>query len=93
VKQIKIRTNVSALTSHRNLNKNNRAFQKDLEKLASGYKINRAGDDASGLAITEKMKAQITALGVASKNCEDGISLIQTADGYLEEVHNMMQNA
>jgi flagellin len=63
---------------------------KSLEKLASGYKINRAGDDASGLAISEKMKAQIKALGTASANADDGISLIQTAEGYMGEIHDMM---
>lgn len=88
---MRIGTNISAINSCRNLGKNNNAIQKDVEKLASGFKINRARDDASGLAITEKMRAQITALDVASRNCEDGISLVQTADGYLEEVHNMMQ--
>ncbi|MBQ3566534.1 MAG: flagellin [Oscillospiraceae bacterium] len=85
-----VRTNVNALRSGRNLNKNNKTNAKSLEKLASGYKINRAGDDASGLAISEKMKAQIKALGTASNNCEDGISLVQTAEGYLAEVHNML---
>ncbi len=88
---MRIGTNISAINSCRNLGNNNNAIQKDVEKLASGFKINRARDDASGLAITEKMRAQITALDVASRNCEDGISLVQTADGYLEEVHNMMQ--
>jgi flagellin len=81
---------VNALDAHRNLNKNNKANAKSLEKLSSGYKINRAGDDASGLAISEKMKAQIKALGTASANADDGISLIQTAEGYLGEIHDMM---
>jgi len=85
-----VRTNVNALNAHRNLNKNNKANAKSLEKLSSGYKINRAGDDASGLAISEKMKAQIKALGTASANAEDGISLIQTAEGYMSEIHDMM---
>lgn len=85
-----VRTNVNALDAHRNLNKNNKANAKSLEKLSSGYKINRAGDDASGLAISEKMKAQIKALGTASANAEDGISLIQTAEGYMGEIHDMM---
>jgi flagellin len=85
-----VRTNVNALNAHRNLNKNNKANQKSLEKLSSGFKINRAGDDASGLAISEKMKAQIKALGTASANAEDGISLIQTAEGYMGEIHDMM---
>ncbi|MBE6845622.1 MAG: flagellin [Ruminococcus sp.] len=85
-----VRTNTAAINSSRNLNKNNKTSAKSLEKLASGYKINRAGDDASGLAISEKMKAQIKALGTASANCEDGISLVQTAEGYLAEIHNML---
>jgi flagellin len=85
-----VRTNVAALNANRNLNKNNSAVGKSLEKLSSGFKINRAGDDASGLAISEKMKAQIKALDTASANCEDGISLIQTAEGYLGEVHDML---
>jgi flagellin len=85
-----VRTNVNALDAHRNLNKNNKANSKSLEKLSSGFKINRAGDDASGLAISEKMKAQIKALGTASANAEDGISLIQTAEGYMGEIHDMM---
>jgi len=85
-----VRTNVNALNAHRNLNKNNKANQKSLEKLSSGFKINRAGDDASGLAISEKMKAQIKALGTASANAEDGISLIQTAEGYMGEIHDML---
>jgi flagellin len=85
-----VRTNVNALNAHRNLNKNNKANQKSLEKLSSGYKINRAGDDASGLAISEKMKAQIKALGTASANAEDGISLIQTAEGSMGEIHDML---
>ena len=85
-----VRTNVNALNAHRNLNKNNKANAKSLEKLSSGYKINRAGDDASGLAISEKMKAQIKALGTASANAEDGISFIQTAEGYMGEIHDML---
>jgi flagellin len=71
-----VRTNIAAMNANRNLNKNNNAVGKSLEKLSSGFKINRAGDDASGLAISEKMKAQIKALDTASANCEDGISLI-----------------
>lgn len=85
-----VRTNINAINANRNLGKNNKTNSKSLEKLASGYKINRAGDDASGLAISEKMKAQIKALGTASDNCEDGISLVQTAEGYMTEVHDML---
>lgn len=85
-----VRTNIGAINANRNLTKNNKTNSRSLEKLASGFKINRAGDDASGLAISEKMKAQIKALGTASDNCEDGISLIQTAEGYMTEVHDML---
>ncbi len=72
------------------MKRNQKSNSDNLEKLASGYQINRAGDDASGLAISEKMKAQITALGTAQNNVEDGVSLIQTAEGYMEEIHNML---
>ncbi|MGN1482115.1 flagellin N-terminal helical domain-containing protein [Porcipelethomonas sp.] len=85
-----VRTNINAINANRNLGKNNKTNSKSLEKLASGYRINRAGDDASGLAISEKMKAQIKALGTASDNCEDGISLVQTAEGYMTEIHDML---
>lgn len=85
-----VRTNINALNANRNLGKNNKTNARSLEKLASGFRINRAGDDASGLAISEKMKAQIKALGTASDNCEDGISLVQTAEGYMTEVHDML---
>ena len=71
-------------------NANNSAVSKNLEKLSSGYKINRAGDDAAGLAISEKMRAQITGLETASKNAEDAVSLVQTAEGALTEVHSML---
>lgn len=85
-----VRTNIMATNSNNNLTKNNSALSKSLEKLSSGFRINRAADDASGLAISEKMKAQIKALDTASANCEDGISLIQTAEGYMTEIHDML---
>ncbi|MGN0605713.1 MAG: flagellin [Oscillospiraceae bacterium] len=85
-----VRSNIAAMNANRNLNKNNNGVSKSLEKLSSGFKINRAGDDASGLAISEKMKAQIKALDTASANAEDGISLIQTAEGYLGEIHDQL---
>ncbi|HIW83895.1 MAG TPA: flagellin, partial [Candidatus Dorea gallistercoris] len=75
---------------YRNLTNNNSAVSKNLEKLSSGYRINRAGDDAAGLAISEKMRAQITGLETAQKNANDGISLVQTAEGALTEVHSML---
>ena len=82
--------NITALNAHRNLYNNNSSVGKNLEKLSSGYKINRAGDDAAGLAISEKMRAQITGLDMAKKNAEDGVSLVQTAEGALTEVHSML---
>ncbi len=87
---MRIQHNIAALSSHRNLTNNNSSVTKNLEKLSSGYKINRAGDDAAGLAISEKMRAQITGLETAQKNAEDGVSLVQTAEGALTEVHSML---
>lgn len=88
---VRIQHNISALNTHRNLGFNNTQANKALEKLSSGYKINRAGDDAAGLAISEKMRGQIRGLNMAQKNAQDGISLIQTAEGALNEVHAMLQ--
>lgn len=85
-----VRTNVMATNAFRQLGMNNSAVSKSLEKLASGYRINRAGDDAAGLAISERMKAQIKGLDAASNNSQDGISLVQTAEGALNEVHDML---
>jgi flagellin len=85
-----IQHNIMALNAHRQLSANNTSLQKNIEKLSSGFKINRAGDDASGLAISEKMRAQIKGLEVAQNNAQDGISLIQTAEGALTEVHSML---
>lgn len=85
-----IQHNISALNSHRQLGNNNNSVSKNLEKLSSGFRINRAGDDAAGLAISEKMRAQIRGLETASKNAKDGISLVQTAEGALTEVHSML---
>jgi len=87
---MRVQHNIAAMNSYRNYNNNTRAINKNLEKLSSGYKINRAGDDAAGLAISEKMRAQITGLEVAQKNAKDGISLVQTAEGALTEVHSML---
>ena len=87
---MRIQHNITALNSHRNLSNNNSSLTKNLEKLSSGYRINRAGDDAAGLAISEKMRAQITGLQTAQKNSEDGVSLVQTAEGALTEVHSML---
>ena len=87
---MRIQHNIAALNSYRNLTGNNSAVSKNLEKLSSGYRINRAGDDAAGLAISEKMRAQITGLNTAQKNAQDGVSLVQTAEGALTEVHSML---
>ena len=88
---MRINTNIAALNSHRMLERSSMASARNLEKLSSGTKINRASDDAAGLAISEKMNAQIRGLKMASRNSLDGISLIQTAEGALNEVHAMLQ--
>jgi flagellin len=88
---MRINHNIAALNTHRQLNFNNTNVGKNLEKLSSGYKINRAGDDAAGLAISEKMRGQIRGLDMAQKNAQDGISLIQTAEGALHETHSILQ--
>ena len=87
---MRIQHNIPAMNAYRNYNTNTKALQGNLQKLSSGYKINKAGDDAAGLAISEKMRAQITGLEVAQKNAKDGISLVQTAEGALTEVHTML---
>ncbi|MBE6033243.1 MAG: flagellin [Clostridiales bacterium] len=87
---MRIQHNIAAQNSYRQLGGNNNALGKNLEKLSSGYKINRAGDDAAGLAISEKMRSQITGLKKAQDNANDGISLVQTAEGALTEVHSML---
>ena len=88
--EMRIQHNIMAMNAYRNYTNNTSALSKNLEKLSSGYKINRAGDDAAGLAISEKMRAQITGLETAQKNAKDGISLVQTAEGALTEVHDML---
>ena len=87
---MRIQHNIMAMSAYRNYTNNVSAMKKNLEKLSSGYKINRAGDDAAGLAISEKMRAQITGLETAQKNAKDGITLVQTAEGALTEVHDML---
>ncbi len=86
-----INTNMAALNTYNQLNLNNTAMNKSLQKLSSGYRINSASDDAAGLAISEKMKAQIRGLNQASSNAQDGISLSQTAEGALEETTSILQ--
>ena len=88
---MRIQHNISSLNAQRNLTINNNALNKNIEKLASGYRINRAGDDAAGLAISEKMRGQIRGLNQATTNANDGISLIQTAEGALEQTHSILQ--
>ena len=86
-----IQHNIAAINSYRNLGINQSGLNKNLEKLSSGYKINRAGDDAAGLAISEAMRAQINGLNQAVSNANDSIGLIQTAEGALTETHSMLQ--
>ncbi len=88
---MRINNNIPALNTHRMLNINTNGLEKALEKLSSGKRINKAADDAAGLAISQKMEAQIRGLRQASRNALDGISLIQTAEGALNEVHAMLQ--
>ncbi|HET7629640.1 MAG TPA: flagellin [Bacillales bacterium] len=88
---MRINHNIAALNTYNQLVKNNSAVQKSLEKLSSGYRINRAADDAAGLAISEKMRSQIRGLEQATRNSQDGISLIQTAEGALNETHSILQ--
>ncbi|MFE5472106.1 flagellin Hag [Bacillus safensis] len=88
---MRINHNIAALNTLNRLSANNGASQKNMEKLSSGLKINRAGDDAAGLAISEKMRGQIRGLEMATKNAQDGISLIQIAEGALTETHSILQ--
>ena len=87
---MRIQHNIMAMNACRNYNNNTSALSKNLEKLSSGYKINRAGDDAAGLAISEKMRAQITGLEAAQKNVKDGISLVKTGEGAMQEIQDML---
>src|SRR4051794_4452867 len=88
---LRIQNNVEAFNTHRQLTTTSTAAAKSMEKLSSGYRINRAADDAAGLAISEKMRGQIGGLAQAQRNAQDGISLVQTAEGALTEVHSMLQ--
>jgi flagellin len=88
---MRINHNIAALNTYRQLSVNNNSSQKAIEKLSSGLRINRAGDDAAGLAISEKMRSQIRGLEMASRNAQDGISLIQTAEGALNETQAILQ--
>jgi flagellin len=88
---LRIQNNVEAFNTHRQLTTTSTQAAKSMEKLSSGYRINRAADDAAGLAISEKMRGQIGGLAQAQRNAQDGISLVQTAEGALTEVHSMLQ--
>jgi flagellin len=88
---MQINTNIAALNAHRNLSNTQNDLSKSLEKLSSGLRINRAADDAAGLAISEGLRSQVNGLAVAARNAQDGISVIQTAEGALTEVHSIMQ--
>ena len=87
---MRIQHNIMAMNANRNLTFNNTQLGKNLEKLSSGYRINRAGDDAAGLAISESMRGEIAVYDQAIRNANDGISLIQTAEGAMTEVHSML---
>src|SRR4051812_3482775 len=88
---LRIQNNVEAFNAHRQLTGTASKAAKAMEKLSSGYRVNRAADDAAGLAISEKMRAQIGGLAQAQRNAQDGVSLVQTAEGSLNEVHSMLQ--
>ena len=88
---LRIQNNIEAFDTHRQLTISSDAASSSMEKLSSGYRINRAADDAAGLAISEKMRGQIGGLSQAQRNAQDGISLVQTAEGSLNEVHSMLQ--
>src|SRR3954453_15381446 len=88
---LRIQNNVEAYNAHRNLLAVSGQVTKSMERLSSGYRINRAADDAAGLAISEKMRAQVRGLAQNQRNIQDGVSLVQTAEGALSTVHNMLQ--
>ncbi|MEM7342592.1 MAG: flagellin [Actinomycetota bacterium] len=87
---MRINNNIMAFNASRNLGVSNMSLGKNLEKLSSGYRINRAGDDAAGLVISQKLRAEVSGLKQATRNAQDGVSLVQTAEGALGEVHNML---
>src|SRR3982751_3860333 len=88
---LRINNNIEAFNTHRQLVGSAGKMAKSMERLSSGYRINRAGDDAAGLAISEKLRGQIGGLTQASRNASDAVSLVQTAEGALNEVHSMLQ--
>src|SRR3954469_2845091 len=88
---LRINQNIAALNAHRNLSVTDGQMSKSLEKLSSGFRINRAADDAAGLSISEGLRAQVGGLKVAVRNAQDGVSFVQTAEGALNEVHSILQ--
>src|SRR4051794_23674353 len=88
---LRIQNNIEAFNTHRQLTSTASAASKSMEKLSSGYRINRAADDAAGLGISEKMRSQISGMDQAQRNAQDGISMVQTAEGALSEVHSMLE--
>src|SRR5690349_503807 len=88
---LRITHNVEAMNSYNALSKTSSAISKSMQRLSSGYRINSAADDAAGLGISESMRSQIRGLGQAQKNIQDGVSMVQTAEGNLDEVHSMLQ--
>src|SRR3954464_5043709 len=87
---LRVNTNTMAFNAYRNLSATDASMGKSLEKLSSGLRINRAGDDAAGLVISQNLRAQVGGLSQATRNAQDGISVVQTAEGALNEVHNML---
>lgn len=88
---LRIQTNIEAFNAHRNLVSTSEGLGKAMERLSSGYRINRAADDAAGLAISERLRAQVKGIGQAQRNTQDAVSVVQTAEGALNEVHSMLQ--
>ena len=88
---LRIQTNVEAFNAHRNLVSTQNALAKSMQRLSSGYRINSAADDAAGLAISQKLEAQVGGLDQAQRNAQDAVSLVQTGEGAMNEVHSMLQ--
>src|SRR3954466_10513204 len=88
---LRIQNNVEAFNAHRNLSNTESSLATSMERLSSGYRINRAADDAAGLAISERLRGQISGLDQAQRNSQDAVSMVQTAEGSLTEVHAMLQ--
>jgi flagellin len=91
VRPVRINTNVAAENAYRLSSMNNKALEKSIQKISSSLRINKAGDDAAGLAISEKLRGQIRGLGQVERNIQDGISMIQTAEAGMQEIHSLLQ--